>query len=242
MQSLSDLLCSRELSRRDKLVALISLLGRPVSISDLKEEAVKNGLREINKWNVADILGKAPGVLIRVPDGWTLTSKGHTRAVELGVSRQSPLVGQTAQSLKREIDIIDDPVRRDFLVDTLKCLDAALNRPAVVYAWVGAVWILQTHVLNHHLAALNAAGTTRFHTGRSSFRPIKSIEDFGRIKEADFLQLLEDISVIGKSLHKQLKDRLDLRNGCGHPNTMVVDEHTTAAHIHFLVDNVYKKF
>jgi hypothetical protein len=239
----SDLLNSPDISRRDKIVVLISALGRPSSIAELREEGRSNGLREIENWNVADYLGKLKGLATRVPDGWTLTTKGHARASELGANLQSPLVGQTAMALKRTIDLISDEVRKDFLTDTLRCLDASLNRPAVVYAWVGAVWILQSFVFLNHLSHFNNAGVARFNNGsKLFFRPVKSIDDFGRIKEADFLQLLEDISLIGKSFHKQLKDRLDLRNGSGHPNTMVVDEHTTAAHIHFLVENVYRKF
>jgi len=44
------------------------------------------------------------------------------------------------------------------------------------------------------------------------------------MKESDFLDRLQAISVIGKSVKQELAKRLELRNSCGHPNTLTIGE------------------
>ena len=63
-----------------------------------------------------------------------------------------------------------------------------------------------------------------------------------RMKEADFLQVLESISILGKSVKAELEGCLKLRNGCGHPNSLKVSEHRVTAHIEILVLNVFAVF
>jgi hypothetical protein len=60
--------------------------------------------------------------------------------------------------------------------------------------------------------------------------------------EADFLDRIEGISIIGKNAKAQLKAALDLRNGCGHPNSLRVGVNKSAAHIETLLQNVFEKF
>jgi hypothetical protein len=60
--------------------------------------------------------------------------------------------------------------------------------------------------------------------------------------EADFLQVCEDAGIIDKAEKKQLTQRLDLRNDCGHPNSLTIGEHQVANHLEFLLQNVYEKY
>jgi hypothetical protein len=62
------------------------------------------------------------------------------------------------------------------------------------------------------------------------------------MKESEFLVVLEKLSVIGKSVKKQLEQCLDLRNGCGHPNSLKIAEHVVASHIEILILNVFARF
>lgn len=239
---LIDLLSDSQLSRREKILLVVADSEIELGVAEIRRIATDAGLREASRVNVSQELARMGDLVSRLGGGWMATSKGRATAAELGLDRRSPLVTSAAKALSDEIRGISDPLRKEFLSDTLKCFDERLRKPAVVYAWVGAIWILHTHVVNLCLKEFNSAGHNRFGQGKNSFKDIKSVEDFGRIKEADFLQLLEDISLIGKSLKKQLSDRLDLRNACGHPNTLVVDDHTAAAHINFLIENVYRRF
>ncbi len=236
--ALIEALADASLDRVEKLLVTIASLPQPVAVADILKERRIVGLREIHGWNVSQYLGRAKSLVRKLPVGWQLTDQGWERIRALGLSGKSPIVGATARSLKAVVDEVPDPLRREFLAEALLCFDKGANRPAVVYSWVGAAWILQSRIVSTRLEAFNDAGDARFNKTKETFTRIKTIENFGRLGEGEMLTLLEDIGEIGRSLHQQLKERLDLRNGCGHPNTMIVDDHTCAAHINFLIENV----
>jgi hypothetical protein len=76
----------------------------------------------------------------------------------------------------------------------------------------------------------------------TKWRAAKTVDDLSRMKEFDFLQVISSISIIGKNVKDELEVCLRLRNGCGHPNSLVVGEHKASAHIETLMQNVYQKF
>jgi hypothetical protein len=77
----------------------------------------------------------------------------------------------------------------------------------------------------------------------SKWKPAKTADDLGLMKEDTFLDVLQRISVIGKNVKQELKDLcLKLRNGAGHPNSLVFGENRVASHVETLVLNVFAKF
>ena len=50
------------------------------------------------------------------------------------------------------------------------------------------------------------------------------------------------MSVIGKNTKTELLKALNLRNSCGHPNSLRISAHTAAAHLELLLLNVFDKF
>jgi hypothetical protein len=62
------------------------------------------------------------------------------------------------------------------------------------------------------------------------------------MQESDFLDILDKISVIGKSVKLELGVCLTLRNGCGHPNSLKIADHRVAAHIESLILNIFSRF
>lgn len=53
---------------------------------------------------------------------------------------------------------------------------------------------------------------------------------------------LEAVSVLGKNVKQELQKCLQLRNGCGHPNSLQLADHKVSAHIEDLILNVFAKF
>lgn len=241
MDDVFELLAKIE-GQGDALIVCLASIGGSATVAEIKNRAMQAGIPKVAKWNLSAVLGRAHSLTRRVDGTWKLTKAGWKRASELGLNPSSHVVFDTDRLLAATIASITNLDRRHFLEEAHKCFGAGLGRAAVVLSWVGAVWILQSEVVHRNLAAFNTAGVSRFNRTKAVFREIRTIEDFGRIGESDLLQLLEDIGFLGKSLHKQLRDRLDFRNGCGHPNSMVVDPHTVASHIHFLCNNVYLKY
>jgi len=56
-------------------------------------------------------------------------------------------------------------------------------------------------------------------SGCPKWKAAKTVDDLATMKEAEFLSVLEALSIIGKSVKQELDRCLRLRNGCGHPNS-----------------------
>ena len=108
----------------------------------------------------------------------------------------------------------------------------------MVLSWVGAVSVLYSYVLTNHKQDFNSAAAKK----NPKWKPANNSDDLSRMKEADFLEVCESASVIGKSVKQELQTALTFRNGCGHPNSLKVGEHRVSAHIERLILNVYSKF
>ncbi len=76
----------------------------------------------------------------------------------------------------------------------------------------------------------------------AEWKAAKTPDDLGRMGEAEFLDRLAAISVLSKNVKTELKNCLDRRNGCGHPNSLKLGANTVAHHIEILLLNVFKKF
>jgi hypothetical protein len=62
------------------------------------------------------------------------------------------------------------------------------------------------------------------------------------MKEAEFLDVLVALSILGKNVKQELENCLKLRNGCGHPNSLRIGEARVSAHIEILILNVFSRF
>ena len=63
-----------------------------------------------------------------------------------------------------------------------------------------------------------------------------------KLKESDFLDVLERLSVLSNAVKKELKTCLERRNNCGHPNDYKIGEAQVAAHIESLIHHVFERF
>ncbi|GAQ27571.1 hypothetical protein SAMD00023378_1254 [Ralstonia sp. NT80] len=127
---------------------------------------------------------------------------------------------------------------QEFVAEAVACYEARHFRAAVVLSWVGAVSLLYEYVVQHRLVDFNAEAARR----DPKWRVAKNEDDLSRMKEYEFLQILEALSVLGKNVKNELEGCLKLRNGCGHPNSLKLAESRCAAHIEVLVLNVFNVF
>jgi len=102
---------------------------------------------------------------------------------------------------------------RDYILESIKCLKFDALRPAIVFLWAGAVYVLRDKCVAKDLPLLNAA--VRAHDPKA--REIKKANDFAYIKEGTLLLAAEGVGVLDKNQRTTLEDGLDLRNKCGHP-------------------------
>lgn len=247
MLSQADLkgcLHKRVLCRREVILLILSAdVDSPKAVAEVKRMGVVCGFPEIQKWNVSDTLGKANGLATRLAEGWLLTSPGrkYVRALDVFPSGKNPRFIHAAEELREAASSISDKATTQFLGEALTCFEAGLHRACVVLSWVGAVALLYNVVVKKHLAAFNSEARRR----DSKWRAAKTADDLTRMKESDFLDLIAapPLSIIGRNVKQELKNNcLQLRNGCGHPNSLDIGANKAAAHLEILILNVYSRF
>jgi hypothetical protein len=207
-------------------------------VVDVKKLAISAGLRSATKWNVSTYFSRAKTLVIRTPSGWELTAVGKAHVARVAGPLLPSVSVLVVSGLRKQLPSIHTLATRLFVEEAVKCLEAKLYRSAIVTSWVGAISVLYDEVIRSHLTAFNAEAIKR----DSKWRPAKSADDLARMKEFDFLQILPVLSVLGKNVKDELEVCLKLRNGCGHPNSLVVGEHKASAHVETLIQNVFAKF
>lgn len=238
---LKDLLPESKYSNLDKILLILAVdISIPKKLTDIKKIGNSSGLRAITKWNVSDYLRKSNGKAICIDKGWILTTKGKNYInKDLGIDIKDNVIIKTATSLRDYISRIHDQDTVQFLNEAVSCFEYKNYRAAVVLSWVGAMSLLQKEVVNKHLSVLNVEAPLVVPTWT---RPARTTDDLCRMKEKDFLIILERLSIIDKSIKLELERCLTLRNSCGHPNSLSIAEHNVAAHIETLILNVFQKF
>ncbi len=225
-------------SRLDKLLLVLATFDGPSSLSRIKERAQGAGLKVKDSWSPSKVLSRSNGMAIRTPDGWELTDSGVQHLRNLGVSNISPATINAAASLRSELGKIPNEDTRAFVEEAITCLESRLFRSAVVMSWLAAVHVLQCVVVKNHLLDFN----TEAKRIDARWKSAKTTDDLGRMREADFLERLDGISVIGKNTKTQLKVCLDLRNACGHPSSLRIGEGVVTHHMEVLLLNVFNRF
>lgn len=239
-ENFQTFLVNPKLGRQDKLLLILFWDEEsPKSVTKIKEIASANGLRECMKWNVSDALGKTKGKATSIKGNWVLTIPGRTHlATQKYLSEKKSHVVNDVKDLRAHLSAISNSQTKSFIEEAISCLEADQKRAAVVFSWIGAMAVLYDEVVSNHLAAFNAEAIRK----DAKWKVAKNSDELGKMKEFDFLNILEIISVIGKNVKQELQQCLQLRNGCGHPNSLKIGFRRVAAHIEILILNVFSKF
>jgi hypothetical protein len=239
-QQAKQLVHAEGLSRLQRILILLAVGSGAKSVSALKEIAVRCGLRAASRWNVSDVLRKSNACAVLTVDGWELAEKGERTVQELaGAKLQRVAVKKTVADVRQHVSKISSGDARDFIEEAISCFESGQFRAAVVFSWVGAVSLMHNHVVQNALSAFNTEARRR----DSKWKDARNSDELGRMKEHDFLDVLEAIGSVGKNVKQTLQNQcLSLRNACGHPNSLKISENGVAAHLDILVLNVYSRF
>lgn len=226
------------LTQLDKLLATLGTFDEPCSIKELKDRAREGGLRITDKWNPSSSLGRSKGLAINTPMGWELSDSGRFHLRKLGITDVPASTAQVRHDLRAELANIKSADTQAFAEEAIKCFELDLFRSAVVMSWLAAMDVLYNHVHAYRLKDFNSEASRV----DPKWKPAKTVDDLGRMKEHDFLDRIAAVSMIGKNVRQQLGGCLTLRNGCGHPNSLKLGSNTVAHHIEILLLNVFKVF
>lgn len=237
--ALKDLLSRTDVSNTDKVLIVLAVdIKKPKEIKVIKQLAMRAGLRAVQSWNVSSLLSRAKGLVVRTDKGWELTAAGVQHLNNLCTPQLGSPTRTVAASLRVHLSTLANPATSSFVEEAVQCYEGKLFRAAVVLSWIGAVAVLYDYVVQNKLSDFNAEAVKR----NSKWKPAKTADDLSRIKEHDFLDILDAISVLGKSVKQELDGCLKLRNACGHPNSLKLSEHRVAGHIESLILNVFVPF
>ncbi len=234
---LKILLQTDGLQRVEKALLTLATFDEPKSVGEIKSKARSVGCN-MTGWNLSDIFARAKGVAITVGGGYELAEKGKVRLQSIGVNSASPAAMQVATDLRKHVKNITDSDTRSFVDEAIVCYESGLFRSAIVMSWLAAVDVLKKEIVKSHLVAFN----TEAKRVDNRWKDAVTADDIGLMKEADFLNRLVTISVLGKNSKQRLEQALTLRNGAGHPNSLKVGQNEVAAHIEALLRNVFDVF
>jgi hypothetical protein len=236
---LKQLLHLKGLSKTDQLLLCLAVdNARPKAINEVRDLAMDSGVRAAKTWNVSALLAGSRGKAIRTKSGWELGAPGAERVREIAGSHFAAAPSQVAIDLRNLLPKLTNADIHAFVEEAVACFEAKLFRAAVVLSWVGALSLIYDRVIAKHLDAFNVEAVKR----DAKWRKAKTADDLARMKDYDFLQIIEAISVIGKSVKAELEGCLKFRNGCGHPNSLQIGPSRVEAHIEVLLQNVFAVF
>lgn len=237
---LKEVLNGSGLTQLDRILIILSIKPEePLSVKAIKKIGVEYGIRSISKWNFSKILGGANGKAIQTPKGWEITSIGIEHIENnLNVTLKKIPGKQIISNLRVYLSQIKDKDTQNFVEESIICFEHNLFRSAVVLSWTGAIALLYDYVITYELNNFNVECLRR----NPKWKSVNTKDDFGRIKESEFLEIIVAISVIGKDVKRELLNCLNLRNSCGHPNSLAIADNRVAAHIEILILNVFSKF
>lgn len=158
-RELIDLLASKHLSRQDKVLLILEFKnGLPTKSTDISSTGHSHGLRQILSWNLPDVLAKIndKSYITKLPDGWILTSSGRDHLQTKFKLDDPASTKETAFNLRSHLDKISNVDTREFVEESIGCLEVGLLRSAVVMSWVGAMSLLYDYVIS------DAANLTNF--------------------------------------------------------------------------------
>ncbi len=225
------------IGRSDKLLLILFHEKSAMEVRGIKERGAQHGLQKIKTWNISEILKRSYPQAIKTENGWKITTEGQKRLFDQKLI-EKPAVAIQNNTLLSILSSVPDGYIKQYIEETVKAVELGLFRSAIILSWIGCISIMQEYVLQKKLQDFNTELIRRFPKAKK----IKKKDDFGYIKEYDFLQICNSISMIGKNVRQELEHRLQLRNSCGHPNSFTVGESTVIFHLEFLINNIYLKF
>jgi len=236
---LKNLLHQPGLKKTQQLLICLGVeVEKPKRVQEIKDLGIDAGIKSIKSWNVTSFLNATHGKAISTREGWELSGRGKEYVAKLVAPLVKSVPLKTAASLRGQLAKIRDPETSAFVEEAIRCCEHGLYRAAVVLSWVGAVSVLYDHVLRNKLSDFNSEARNR----DKKWKDARSKDDLANMKESKFLEVLVAISVLGKSVKKVLEARLDFRNGCGHPSSLMIGEAQVNAHIEALILNIFARF
>lgn len=206
-------------NKRDQVLATLYFLKHQsdqgeATVGEIREALVRANIPRAKKANLSYVLANAIPLVDRPAKGrWELTDSGESHVREqLALPDEAPQAKEDVSSLLRLSRSVTDETVRDYVDESIKCLQVGARRAAVVFLWTGAVYEIRERVWEK--GAQQIEGALQRRNAKARFR---RKDDFSFVKDKTLIELTGDLAIFDKSERKRLAEGLDLRNDCGHP-------------------------
>lgn len=178
-----------------------------------------------------------PQKILQNKDGFSFERNARK---ELDIIYQNnPHIKQTSSTLRGLISKLTGIEQQSFLEEAISCFEIKSYRASIVMTWLLAMDTIYEYVIANKLVEFNQAVQAHGKYKKITF----SLKDqFTDIKETDFLELLRTGKIITNDVRKILEEKLDFRNTCAHPNSIIIKYSKAISFIEDLVENVISKF
>lgn len=240
LEQLKQAVHKKKISKTDAALLCVAAAGAKAAPTHVvRQLAVESGVKGAKTINFNAHLNSAEDKVFKAPGGWELTDSGRKYVAGLAAEEIAASPAATeARTLRALLPNLKNEDARAFLDEAIVCAEQSLFRAAVVLSWVGAMALLHDRVVSKHLAAFNVEAAKRI----PGWKPAKTTDDLGSMREATFLEIGPSISLFGKNVKQELEGCLKTRNSCGHPNSLKIGPNKVAAHLEILALNVYAVF
>jgi hypothetical protein len=131
------LLSLRQMARvgqRGPVLLLLSQLSQPAETRQIKEKGVQIGFRDVEKWNLTDILKKAASdqQVAQLSNGWKLLEPGY-KVIEAYYKPEAAIIQEARHALRLHLQKIADDQRKSFIQEAIWAFDVKAYRAAIVF-------------------------------------------------------------------------------------------------------------
>jgi len=178
-----------------------------------------------------------PPIFIKKSGGYAFERNIKTQldSLYLGSTHKQAI----STTLRDLISKLKSQEQKSFLEEAISCFEIKSYRACIVMTWLLAIDTIYEFVLKNKLSDFNNAIQTH---GKYKKITIVNKDNFSEIKESDFIELLRVAKIVSNDTRKILDEKLNFRNTCAHPNSIVIKESKAISFIEDLVENVVMKF
>ncbi len=151
----------------------------------------------------------------------------------------SRLLDTALPYLQRTVAKLIDRQRREFLAEAISCLEVRARRATLMMSWIAALDHMYDYALRRELTKFNSALEKQ--SGKLGKLTIKTKDDFGEMKESEFIAICRSAGIITNDVRKILDEKLGFRNSCAHPSSIAVGDSKVLSFVEDLVDNIITK-
>lgn len=184
----------------------------------------------------------------------SVKNKGQQKFIKNYKNSTYKLSRQTLEELEKNINI-DTPVvivnhimrsllnqlkkqsEKDYLEEAIRTFEVKAYRASIIMVWLLTIDHLFEYILENKLTDFISA-LRRANISKS----IHSKDDFGDIKESQFIEICRSAGIISNDIRKILDAKLGIRNSFAHPSTITLPKSKALEFIEDLVENVILKY